>query len=589
MALAWRMSLRIGLLAALLLGPAAAIGVASRLPGLISGPRDAIVVTLYLAAIFGAAATLASWAVSLAVRTAARNASASTARRIGIFAGTLTGIASLVYLTLWWGATGGAVWSSPVRTLVALAGAVAVSLLLGHAVAVSALALLAREERGLEDLRAPATSWPLLLAAGGLAFLAASGLLAASATPRGSTAAEVPDMAVVPTGQRVLVLGMDGFDRRLFEEVSSTGALPHLSRLLRHARIAEPMPREADPAAVWTTVATGVRPDEHGVTALELRRLAGVQGSVESGSRSAAIRAVGAVTDLLQLTRPSAATAIDRRHKTMWEVAADKGLNAAVVNWWATWPATGTRATVISDRAPLRLERGGAQSAEIAPAALYEPLRARWPAIVALARELASQADESVRRSAWLDAEQVLVARDPLLGAPDLLAVYLPGLDIAQHALLQRGGEGPLPPSILAARLEILRGYYRYLDRIVGELLGEAGDDSVIVTVTHPGRVGGDARASIAISGEVASAPHGAMRTSLLDVAPTTLYLLGVPISNEFAGRPLLDSLRPDFIERHPVREVASYGRYAADAPPGEGAPLDREMMERLRSLGYIR
>jgi hypothetical protein len=35
--LAWRVSLRIGLLAALLLGPGAAIGVAMRVPGLIAG------------------------------------------------------------------------------------------------------------------------------------------------------------------------------------------------------------------------------------------------------------------------------------------------------------------------------------------------------------------------------------------------------------------------------------------------------------------------------------------------------------------------------------------------------------------------
>src|SRR5688572_21584911 len=46
-------SLRVGLLAAVLLGPVVATGIGARLPGLITGPRDALVVALYLAVLFG--------------------------------------------------------------------------------------------------------------------------------------------------------------------------------------------------------------------------------------------------------------------------------------------------------------------------------------------------------------------------------------------------------------------------------------------------------------------------------------------------------------------------------------------------------
>ena len=87
---------------------------------------------------------------------------------------------------------------------------------------------------------------------------------------------------------------------------------------------------------------------------------------------------------MLRLTRPSTASGAELRSKTMWEVAADAGLRAAVVNWWATWPASAAGANppiVLSDRATLRLERGGALDGEIAPAALYERLRGEWPAI----------------------------------------------------------------------------------------------------------------------------------------------------------------------------------------------------------------
>src|SRR5207237_1156793 len=43
---------RVGLLAGALLGPAAAIGVGARIPGLVSGVRDAAVLALYLAVLF---------------------------------------------------------------------------------------------------------------------------------------------------------------------------------------------------------------------------------------------------------------------------------------------------------------------------------------------------------------------------------------------------------------------------------------------------------------------------------------------------------------------------------------------------------
>ena len=62
-AIALLASLRVGCLAALLLGPAAAIGLNSRLPGLVTGPRDAIVVAAYLGLLFGAGVSLVAFSV----------------------------------------------------------------------------------------------------------------------------------------------------------------------------------------------------------------------------------------------------------------------------------------------------------------------------------------------------------------------------------------------------------------------------------------------------------------------------------------------------------------------------------------------
>ncbi|HET9011880.1 MAG TPA: alkaline phosphatase family protein [Gemmatimonadaceae bacterium] len=591
--LAWGVSVRIGLIAALLLGPAAGIGVAIRLPGLIAGARDAVVIVVYLALIFGGAAAVTSFLAAAGVTVLTRGVRAQTARRIGLGAGWAVGLACLAYLALWWNASG-SVWSAPVRTLVAIAAAVAVSLLIGHAVSLASLALLARE-RGAEDVAPPVLSLRATLMVAAAAFLGTSGVLALSLVR--DAPAKVPLFPVVPTGLRVVVIGIDGFDPQLRQGIADR--LPVLTRLTRRAETAR-QANDTDPARVWTTVGTGMPSAAHGVSGFELRRVAGLGGTVRGDGTSGPISAMTGVTDLLRLTRPTAISGVVRREKMFWEVAAEHGFDAAVVNWWATWPATNTRAIVISDRAALRLERGGAESAEIAPASLYEPLRKRWPDITRRARELeaaltANVAEPRIRevlsRSAVLDAEQVLIARDPLLGTPDVLAVYLPGLDIAQHELLQ-SEDATSSASALASRVEAIRRYYVFLDGLVDMLL-RSGPGDVVGLVTHPGRVG-NAAALVEFSGGpidanvvIDRAPEG--MPSLLDVAPTVLRLLGMPISRELPGRADHWPVTREFRERHPVQFVAGYGRYAVELPAQEGKPLDEETLERLRSLGYIR
>ncbi|MEO8077500.1 MAG: hypothetical protein ABI818_14315, partial [Acidobacteriota bacterium] len=128
-------SLRVGLIAAALLGPAAAIGLGVRLPGLVTGPRDAIVIALYMGALFGAAVSLAAFAASILVASLAGHRVARRAATLSNAAGAAVSIACLAYLTLWWrSANAGFGWSAPVWTGFALIVAVAISLLLGRAV-----------------------------------------------------------------------------------------------------------------------------------------------------------------------------------------------------------------------------------------------------------------------------------------------------------------------------------------------------------------------------------------------------------------------------------------------------------------------
>ena len=599
-------SVRTGLIAAILLGPAAAIGLAGRLPGLVTGPRDAVVVALYLAALFGAGVASLSFVASLLFAQLAGARVAARARRLSRGAGAVVTVGCLLYLTLWWDtANAGFGWAAPVWTVFALAVAVAISLLVGHAALVTTFAVMmaAQAEGATAPARAAGLSWHTTAALAALAFAGAAVLLVSGGPSRPAAgAAAAPPLTVVSSGLRVRVIAIDGFDPGVFEQLSAGGRLPALTAAFAVARARLQIDSMRDPARAWTTVATGQPADVHGVRGLETTRVAGVQGAVSAGSDSPLGRVVRIATDLIRLTRPAIASGTERRQKTMWEVASDAGLRTVVVNWWATWPApadtAGDRGIVLSDRATLRLERGGPLDAEISPAALYDTLRAQWPAIrerasarVAGALQLGAASDPAIsgilRRSAEIDAIQLTLCERVATPATDLVAVYLPGLDIAQHALLATT-EGALGASAAAARVDALKDYYAFLDRTLALLL-EAAPGQLVVIVTEPGRVASAGDGLLAMVGSNVRNGVTAGDGRSIDVLPTVLHALGVPLSVELAGRPLTSLFEVSFMARYPVRPIATYGAPSAGTAERKGQPLDQEMIDRLRSLGYVR
>jgi hypothetical protein len=601
--LAWRSSVRIGLLAGFLLGPSAAIALAVRLPGLVTGMRDGFVVAGYLGALFGlgvfglalAAILFLGW---LAARPHRGAAIERQGARLAATAGLVVSVACLAYLVLWWRTVNaaGTVWRAAAWTWPVIALAAAISTLLGRAVRVSTLAVAAqRLEVPPPSFRLPSRSWRLTVATGVLAFGVGAAVL--FLTTRGESRPIDAPRAITAanTGVRVVVVAIDGLDLAFVERMAGGGRIPTLARLLHGARLVLPASDMPDPARTWTSLATGQSADVHGVSGIEARSVSGMAGTMPSQETGLAGVIAGA-TDLVRLTRPTLVTGLQRRSKTFWEVASDAGLRSAVVNWWATWPAPAGSATVLSDRAALRLERGGGLDAEIAPAALYPSLRSEWPEIRQRARAEVVQAFDGVgepdgaviRRAAEQDAVAAALALRVFGADVALRAIYLSGLDIVQHSLLGVAGATGLPASVVAVRLDLLEGYYAFLDRLVGPIVGATRPGDVVVLLTDPGRSASRGPGLLALTGDLVR-PGYARAGGGADVAPTVLYLLGLPASRELAGRACTDLLEPALTARIPARTVDSYGRRTiAPRPPG-ASPLDRDVLERLRSLGYVR
>jgi hypothetical protein len=193
-----------------------------------------------------------------------------------------------------------------------------------------------------------------------------------------------------------------------------------------------------------------------------------------------------------------------------------------------------------------------------------------------------------LQRSAELDAS-IVGLFDALPGSQrDLDLVYLPGLDIAQHALLGNGDGAAHAASALAIRVDALRGYYAFLKQLLDPLLAPSERVDVLI-LTQPGRVDVPAAGVFAslhsVAGTVDVHPGVESRSAaqIADVAPTVLAGLGVPLSRELAGHalPLLLGGGGGYVD--------SYGPPFSPPASRGGRPLDQETIDRLRSLGYIK
>jgi hypothetical protein len=71
------------------------------------------------------------------------------------------------------------------------------------------------------------------------------------------------------------------------------------------------------------------------------------------------------------------------------------------------------------------------------------------------------------------------------------------------------------------------------------------------------------------------------------DMAPTMLYALGLPVAEDFAGRPWTELFQESFRTAHPLRQIKSWGGREVAGGASRSAS-DEKLLDDLRSLGYI-
>jgi hypothetical protein len=334
--------------------------------------------------------------------------------------------------------------------------------------------------------------------------------------------------------ERLLVLGVDGLDGGLLAS-SGADASEHLLALLARGAVYPKRHKLAEPAEVWTTIATGMPTDAHGVRQAGASQLPGIAAPIAARSGPVAI---DAALRFLLPTRTVPATGAGRRVRALWEIAG--------------------------------LERKSAVAAEFPAnkAVWHASFDARFASFPENVRALVWESF-LIDAFAWRTA--LLILDDPLLSTE---IAYLPGLDILRSRL-----------SGLPGRDETVAAYLRWLDATVfTELAARPGERLVIVA--DPGRsAGAGAEGFVAAVGGGATPRCVGPAVDDLDVAPIVLREASLPASGEMQGR------APDRCFEGAAAappKIATWGRRGRAAAQ-RGSDYDPEMVERLKSLGYLR
>lgn len=552
-------------------------------PGLSAG--DALVLWGYFAILSAAALfVLGLTAAALtASRAGRRGARPADTRRAGL----LVAVPTLAYLlVLWWARRQGSGAGLP-ADLLFLAASLSITLLVAWLSGLVSLAgVVGRTGEVPDRARHPAVGAAVVLVPlAALLFVA----------PRDSLrdrAAEIPSAPFVPAAvpERIVFVGIDGLDGTLVEALSGRGAVDGILSLLARGAV-WPKTRAAgpEPPEVWTTILTGMPADAHGVRSVGATRLPGVGAPL---AENVSPLPLAAALKFVLPARTVPATGAARRVRTLPEIL---GLHepVAAVGWWASWPATATSGYVVSDRVLAKLLSGAAADRDTWPPSLYARLASDFPA----EREgMRRRFDEGaggdvpealrsiVRESALIDGF-ALSTLDRLLADPAVRAgfVYLPGLDILR-ARIESSERGPVVARALETQ-QAIESYVRWLDREVASRWVEDPSPVRVALVADPGRTAlPRSEGFVAIAG--GRERRGCVGGSLgdLDVAPLVLDLAGYPASREMPGSLPSTCLSPG---DRPT-PVSSFGRRPVD-PSESRSDYDPEMVERLKSLGYLR
>lgn len=405
--------------------------------------------------------------------------------------------------------------------------------------------------------------------------------------------------------KKVLLIGWDAADWKVINPMMEAGEMPTLKKFLSdgvHGNIATMDPPLSP--ILWTSIATGKRPDQHGI--LNFTEPDTVNGGI----------------------KPVSSTS--RKVKAIWNMLHQSELKSNVISWWPSNPVEPINGVMVSNLFqktkgnpfdlkpmlagsvhPKRLEDIIADC-RIHPNELTEqhilPFipdafsitdQQKDKGLIMLSTALAETASVHAAATWVMENEEW-----------DFMAVYYDGIDHFCHPFMKYHPpkiSPDMPDDMFNLYKDVVKGGYKFHDMMLERLLQLAGEDTTVIIMSDHGFHSDHLRPLMlpnepaapayehrefgifCMKGPHVKANHKIFGTSLLDVTPTLLTLFGLPIGNDMPGVPLLDAfdleVKPDYISSWEEVKV-DCGMHPEEL---QQDPMQaQEALQQLIDLGYI-
>lgn len=419
--------------------------------------------------------------------------------------------------------------------------------------------------------------------------------------------------AARPTGEKVVLVGLDGLDWVLLNRLIAEGRCPTFARMKRRGAWADLVSHKPVLSPlIWTSIATGRLPEDHGILDFVVK-------DSKTGKD-------------IPITNQF------RKVHAFWNILSYIDTPVNVVNWWATYPAEPIDGIMVSER--LFYQLFGIRPPLDDPANVYPPevLKEILPLLVsandigydevrryaAISRteyerhiEQATHADNPyedrinhLRKILAVTHGVFNIGRWMLKKHPvNVLALYIEGTDTIGHRFAHF-----LPPKLSWVRQadydryhDTMARYYELVDRELGRLMRDAPADTTWIVTADHGFFTGAARPHVlpddfAIGAAqwhrmvgvfMAMGPHvrrGKIpHADIYDLCRTVLWLEGAPISRQLKGHALVDMMQRDWVRAHPPVFVDTYEKLPRTwKAEGARSIMDEARLKELQALGYL-
>jgi predicted AlkP superfamily phosphohydrolase/phosphomutase len=430
----------------------------------------------------------------------------------------------------------------------------------------------------------------------------------------------IPPMPLqdVPLARKLTILGIEGASMSYVMRAVAEGKLPNFARLIESGAsgpLRTLYPTES--LAVWTSIATGKLPRQHGLKGFYRYRFPGVSTHFSLRPRGLDFRSL----DRLDLVQRNVTTSALRRTQPFWTIFSGFGIDVGLVRWWGSYPADQIRGFVVSEYLNRQVREkfepplprltypedlfSVASSEVVFPESIDEETLARFvDESVAVENDDFPWKAELTRALADDLTVRAIGNRLRKEREPEVFATYYFGLDGIGHYFTRYHEPerfGDVSDAEIRRYGRVVESYYRHLDAIVGEHMQERADNETLVILSGHGmealslgrRILAPLQGGPHLSGVHEDAPDGLLLlhgpgiapgrklqgASVVDVAPTLLYLMGLPLGQDMDGSLLTDCLEDELKRSQPVTFISSYRNFFIESRPEnwlvETSPLD--------------